>query len=128
MFDNQGGYNLSLGFGLTNAAPGSANGPSAAQHRELHDLGSVQLAEGIAQLPFGGDYTRLDDWANNYNNVPSISMGFTTNFDPADAIFTAVNFPGSTAGDRNNAKALYALLTGRVSAINATGRLNSGGR
>src|SRR6187399_1497278 len=27
MFDNQGGFNLGLGFGLTNAASGNANGP-----------------------------------------------------------------------------------------------------
>ena len=42
-------------------------------------------------------------------------------------MFTAANFPGSVAGDRNNAKALYALLTGRVSSITGTGRLNEAG-
>ena len=30
-------------------------------------------------------------------------------------------------GDRNNARALYALLTGRVSSIGGTGRLNEAG-
>ena len=54
-------------------------------------------------------------------------MGFSTNFDPADSMFSAGNFPGSSSGDRNSAKALYALLTGRVSSIAATGRLNSAG-
>ena len=64
-------------------------------------------------MTFGGDFTRVDDWAINYNNVPTITLGSPTDFDPADTMFTAANFPGSSAGDRNNARALYALLTGR---------------
>ena len=35
--------------------------------------------------------------------------------------------PDRPEGDRNNARALYALLTGRVSSINATGRLAEDG-
>ena len=42
-------------------------------------------------------------------------------------MFTAANFPGSSNGDRNDARALYALLTGRVTTIGATGRLNEAG-
>jgi hypothetical protein len=38
MFANQGGYNVNLGFGLTNAVWGGfANAPEAAQHVELDD-------------------------------------------------------------------------------------------
>jgi hypothetical protein len=37
---------------------------------------------------------------------------------PADQMFTASNFPGSSESDRNGARDLYALLTGRVSSIN----------
>jgi hypothetical protein len=42
-------------------------------------------------------------------------------------MFNTVNYPGSTSAERNNAKALYALLTGRVSSISGTGRLNEAG-
>ena len=51
MFNNQGGYNLSLGFGLTNAASGNANGPEERNTANYTVVGSVQLAEGRAQLP-----------------------------------------------------------------------------
>jgi hypothetical protein len=44
----------------------------------------------------------------------------TSTGNPADAMFTQANFPGSTAPDRNNARALYALLTGRVNSISST--------
>ena len=103
----------------TNAAPGSANGPSARNTANYTISDQFNWLKGSHSFQFGADYTRLDDWANNYNNVPSLAFGFSTNFDPADAIFTSTNFPGSTSGDRNNAKALYALLTGRVSSISA---------
>lgn len=41
----------------------------------------------------------------------------TDRLNPAEAVFNTVNFPGSTAADRNSAQALYALLTGRVSSV-----------
>jgi hypothetical protein len=95
---------------------------------ELHDLRSVQLAEGIAQLPVRRGLhrcqrTRTDD----RNVVPFMSIAFQTNFDPAAAIFNDANFPGSTQAEKNSAAALYALLTGPVSSITATGRLNNEG-
>ncbi len=42
-------------------------------------------------------------------------------------MFKTANFPGASTGDLNNAKALYALLTGRVSSITGTGYLNTAG-
>ena len=40
-------------------------------------------------------------------------------------MFTTTNFPGASTAQLNDARALYALLTGRVNAINATSRLNA---
>jgi hypothetical protein len=40
-------------------------------------------------------------------------------------MFTSANFPGSSSGDRNSAAALYAVLTGRVTSIGATARLDA---
>jgi hypothetical protein len=56
-----------------------------------------------------------------------MTLGFNTANDPAAGMFTTANFPGASAGDLTNARALYALLTGRVSAITGTGRLNTAG-
>ena len=40
----------------------------------------------------------------------------TTNFDPANAMFSTANFPGASTHDLTDARALYGLLTGRVTA------------
>jgi len=40
-------------------------------------------------------------------------------------MFSTTNFPGSSSADRNSAAALYAVLTGRITAINATARLDA---
>ena len=39
-------------------------------------------------------------------------------------MFNATNFPGAAGGDLNNARALYALLTGRVTSIASNARLD----
>jgi hypothetical protein len=44
-------------------------------------------------MSFGGNFTRLDDWADNWNTVPSITLGLNTTNDPAESMFTAANFP-----------------------------------
>src|SRR4030095_8758014 len=83
--------------------------------------------KGSHAFTFGADYTHLTNWLTDAVNVPNMALGYQTNFDPADTVFHTVNFPGSTSGDRNSAKALYALLTGRVSSISGTGFLNEAG-
>jgi hypothetical protein len=55
--------------------------------------------------------------------VPQIQFGLDSN-DPAQAMFAACgtssnkDFPSATNTDCSNAKGIYALLTGRVTAIN----------
>jgi hypothetical protein len=127
MFDNQGGYNLSLGFGLSGAASGNANGPEERNTPNVTVSESLNWLKGSHAFTFGADYTHLTNWLTDWNHVPSLTLGYQTNFDPAEGMFNTTNFPGSTSGDRNSAKALYALLTGRVSSIGGTGRLNEAG-
>jgi len=127
MFENQGGYGLSLGFGLTNAASGGARAPSQRNTRNWTIDNTFSWLKGSHSLSFGANFTRIVDWADNWDNVPAVNLGFNTTNDPAEGMFTAANFPGSSATDRTNARALYALLTGRVSQISGTGRLNEAG-
>ena len=76
-------------------------------------------------LNFGGSFTQVNTWTTSVNGtqiIPTIAFGVATG-DPiitgATNMFTAANFPGASATDmQTNAPALYALLTGRVSAIN----------
>ena len=127
MFDNQGGFGIGLGFGLTNAHPGNARSPSTRNTRNWTIDNTFSWLKGSHSLSFGGNFTRIVDWADDWTNVPSVTLGFSTANDPAEALFTSANFPGSSTTDRTNARALYALLTGRVTAIGGTGRLNEAG-
>ncbi|MEK7409647.1 MAG: carboxypeptidase-like regulatory domain-containing protein [Acidobacteriota bacterium] len=73
-------------------------------------------------LNFGGSFTQVDSWQQSIGSqvVPGISFAMAAN-DPANtgstSLFDTVNFPNSTPGNRSDAAALYAMLTGRVSAI-----------
>jgi hypothetical protein len=128
MFANQGGFALGLGtFGLTNAHPARANSPSERNTANWTVSDTLNWLKGSHSMTFGGDFTRVDDWAANFNNVPTVNFGFFQNGDPADSMFSTGNFPGASAGERNGARALYAVLTGRITSIGATGRLNEAG-
>ena len=125
---NQGGFSLGLNgaLGLTNAGAGvHAKRPQRddAQHR-----GHGQLVCGArTAISLGGEYGDYNVWLDTYwidDPSPSITFGTQTG-DPALAMFSAANFPGSSATDRNNAAALYAVLTGRVTTIGATSRLDA---
>ena len=43
-----------------------------------------------------------------------MTFGVQSVVDPADAMFTAANFPGASSTVLNNARSLYGYLTGRV--------------
>ena len=76
-------------------------------------------------MNFGGSFTQVNSWTTSANGtqfIPTVAFGVAAG-DPiitgATNIFTAANFPGATTTDmQTNAPALYALLTGRVAAIN----------
>jgi hypothetical protein len=85
---------------------------------------NLTWSRGEHLLNFGGSFTQVNSWTTSANGtqfIPTVTFGVASG-DPvisgANAIFTAANFPGATTADyQTNAPALYALLTGRVSAI-----------
>jgi hypothetical protein len=89
--------------------------------------GNVNLTYSMSAhlLNFGGSFTQVNSWTTSVNGtqiIPTIAFGVVAG-DPiitgSTSIFTAANFPGANTTDmQTNAPALYALLTGRVSAIN----------
>jgi hypothetical protein len=84
--------------------------------------------KGNHSLGFGGSFTRIMNTQNSSDLVPGLSLGFDSTNDPARNLFTTANFPGSpSATTLQQARDIYALLTGRVSAINGTARLNEAG-
>jgi hypothetical protein len=131
---NQGGFSLGLNascgnncsLGITNAGP--AFTPSARNATTLNISDTVTWLKGSHSISFGGEFGQYDVWLDTYatRSVPSITFGTATG-DPALAMFTAANFPGSSAAGRNEAAALYAVLTGRVTQIGANARLGLDG-
>ncbi len=83
--------------------------------------GSASWARGSHLLNIGGSLSQISEWVASYNTqvIPRVSFGVVTS-DPILSVFNAANFPGSSANDLANAEALYALLTGRVSALTSS--------
>jgi Carboxypeptidase regulatory-like domain/TonB dependent receptor-like, beta-barrel len=125
----QGGYSLGISAAsITNAGP--AFTPSARNATTLSIGDTVTWLKGSHSISLGGEYDRFDVWNDTYasRSVPAITFG-TQQGDPAlNSMFTAANFPGSSSTDRNAAAALYGVLTGRVTAINANARLTPDGQ
>jgi hypothetical protein len=86
---------------------------------------TLNWLKGNHSLSMGGGYAGILNRQNNYTVVPNIVLGFDQNNDPAAGMFGAANFPSATAGQLDQARALYALLTGRVTSISASARLDS---
>jgi len=127
---NQAKFNLggAPGGNATGIAILGINGPTTVNaptrrnplFRDFSD--TLTWSRGAHNLVFGG---KIIDTQLTYNAItltPTINFGVDTN-DPANAMFVAANFPGASATDLNNARNLYAVLTGRVTAINANARL-----
>ena len=86
---------------------------------------TVSWLKGMHAMNFGVNFTRIASFtqAVGRHTVPGITIGIAAG-DPINtgttSIFTAANFPGSSATDRTLAARLYATLTGRVTATTRT--------
>jgi hypothetical protein len=80
--------------------------------------GSTSWIKGSHLVNLGGSFSQINEWTASWGTqvIPRISFGVQST-DPILSIFNAANFPGASASDLTNAENLYALLTGRVSAI-----------
>jgi len=126
-FADQRFFAMGLGFGLTDPTAGGANGPSNRNTVNWNIDNTLSWQRGNHSFTLGGSFTRLTHTETAYNNVPGVTFGLDQTNDPANALFTTANFPGASSTIMNEARALYALLTGRVTAINGTARLAESG-
>jgi hypothetical protein len=123
---NQGGMHLNMNntLGITNAgAAGNTSGRDA-YHTSIEN--TVNWQKGSHSLNFGGSFTQYDLWMENQQIVPTALFNVVAG-DPAETMFTTANFPGASTANLDRAKALYAVLTGRVSELQYTARLNANG-
>ena len=122
---DQKGYNLTLGFGLTGATSQANMSGRQAPVREF--MNTLNWLKGSHSLSFGGSWTnvRLNAWSQQL--VPGISFGIDTS-EPVNGMFNTTNFPNASNTNLNDARALYALLTGRVSQIAGNAVLDPSGQ
>lgn len=121
-FGGQGGYHLALGNGVSNAGPA----PNA-QSRNVDTFrleNTVSWLKGSHSFAFGASFDRANSWNKFQTTVPTIGFGMQAT-DPARAMFTTANFPGASAAQLDAAMAQYALLTGRVTSLAGTARVDA---
>jgi TonB dependent receptor len=86
---------------------------------------NVSYLHGKHLFNFGGNFTQLDAWqaAANSSQLNTVALGQATG-DPdntgATSLFTTGNFPGASATQLSDAANLYAIITGRISAITSS--------
>ena len=78
---------------------------------------SLTWLKGNHSLLMGGGIFLGRTWQDGKQVVPAINLGLNQTLDPANALFTTGNFQGASAGQLTDARAVYALLTGRVTAV-----------
>jgi hypothetical protein len=92
---------------------------------------TVSWLKGKHSLSFGFNFQKITGWNYSYNIVPSVSLGVDTTNDPVAAggtgMFSTAFFPGATPGELTSARQLYAMLTGRLTSINGSSRINPDG-
>ena len=125
-FANQQGFNLGINAaGITSATvvtgPNRNNSPA----KNVYD--NLSVVRNSHNLGFGFSFTQINRWAVTQTPIPAVTMGVDTT-DPASAMFTTANFPGASSTDLTNARNIYAVLTGRVTAITANANLDETGK
>jgi hypothetical protein len=120
---NQGGFHLNMNNALAIANAGNAGNTSGrdAYHSLFED--TVTWLKGSHSFNAGGSFATYTLWQENQQIVPELRFGVVQG-DPAEPMFTTANFPGASTTNLNNARALYAILTGRVSEVRGTARLD----
>ena len=119
---NQDGFSIGIGAaGITTATV--STGPSRRNAPTKQFTDTLTWTRGSHAMTFGGAFTNINFWSWSQTVVPSLTLGVDAS-DPANALFTTVNFPGASTTDLANARGIYATLTGRITAISGSAILN----
>ncbi|HEX6973209.1 MAG TPA: TonB-dependent receptor [Vicinamibacterales bacterium] len=121
-FADTNGFGLNLNAaGISNAYVGRNPNTRDAPTYLIED--TLNWLKGSHSLSIGGTWTQINFSLETGSIVPTISFGVAS-ADPAQNMFNTTNFPGASSTDLSNARNIYAVLTGRVSAINASAVLD----
>jgi hypothetical protein len=134
-FDLMGGFNIGLGSGLTNPTVRNAFSSRSSPTQDFSD--TVSWVKGNHTFNFGGQLKKIQTISDSVGLVvPTLTLGVATG-DTAvlNAFCSAVSgtcpvvtLPGANDTERANAQAVYATLTGRISAFGSNAVLGADGR
>jgi hypothetical protein len=106
----------------TNAYPSSTRSAREGSTKVLED--TMNWLKGSHSVSLGGTMTQTDVWLLSQTAVPTLTLGSATGDPATSTMFTTTTFPLMSTTQRGDAQALYNLLTGRISSISGTFRLN----
>jgi hypothetical protein len=121
-FADMGGYAVVLP--LTAANWWTDNNPNSRASPVYSVENSLNWMRGRHGFNVGGAVLRVTTGGSAQRIVPTINLGFNSANDPANAMFTTTNFPGASTAQLNSARAVYAMLTGRVLSVNGQAALD----
>ncbi|HEU4835543.1 MAG TPA: carboxypeptidase-like regulatory domain-containing protein [Pyrinomonadaceae bacterium] len=115
----QRGFNVALGSGLTGLTIRNAFSARSSPTQDFTD--NITWVKGTHTFTFGGQLKKIETISDSVSPVRStVTFGVNTTLDtPLVSAFSAANIPGANATEVANAQAVYATLTGRISAFNA---------
>lgn len=124
MFDLTGGYLLNFPNTITDPLAQNNPQPRNTPNYNIEDTLSRQW--GSHSLSLGGSFQRTVHKQNTKNIVPQLDFGVDTNGnDPANAMFNTTNFPGASNNNLTEARNIYSILTGRITSVTGTARLDA---
>jgi hypothetical protein len=116
-FDDMDGFAIDFDsdIGVTNWW--TTNGPSwRAAYQWTFDE-TITWQKGKHGLSFGGSAFLGRAFENAQTLVPTIQLGFSSDFDPARGLFNSTNFASASNNQLTDARQLYGMLTGRVTSV-----------
>jgi len=130
-FDNlMRGYSVGLGSGLTNPTIRNAFSSRSSPTQDFNN--TLTWVNGNHTFSFGGQLKKIQTISDSVGLVaPTITLGVATGDTAVQNAFTntgaGATLPGANDTERANAQALYATLTGRVSAFGSNAVLGGDG-
>jgi len=131
MWSDTNGYRLNLngaccgtGAALTNWSLGSGQSSREASTKVVEN--STTWLKGSHNVSVGATFVETNVWLQNQTLVPTANFGLLAT-EAADGIFNTTTLPGASATDINQAKNLYAMLTGRITSLTGDARITPDG-
>ncbi|MBI1760192.1 MAG: TonB-dependent receptor [Acidobacteria bacterium] len=119
---NQAGFNLNISAFSSITTATNTTAPSRRNSPIWDFADNLNWTRGAHNLSFGGQFTQVNTWLYDQTLVPTITFGLASG-DPAATVFTTAN-TGLSGTNLTDAQNLYAVLTGRVTAVTANAVLN----